>query len=86
MTFEGWSKPSDNFFDMLSHIEIHSLPEWEGWEKRINAALEDITYEDAIGCSFDDLISLAGLNDEIEVAMKKHIIDKRIENANEDFE
>lgn len=86
MTFEGWSKSSDNFFDLLGHIEIHSLPEWDDWEKRINVALTDIAYEDAMECSFDDLISLAGLNSEIEVAMKKHIIDKRIENAKEDFE
>lgn len=85
MTFEGWSNTSEHFFDLLGHIEIHSLPEWSEWEKQINEVLDDMAFEDAMGCSLDDLISLAGLNGEIEVAMKQHIMNKRIENAKEDF-
>ena len=85
MTFDGWSKTSDHFFDLLGHSEVYSLPEWDGWKERINEVLADMAYEDAMGCTFDDLVSLAGLNGEIEITIKEHIVNERIEKAKEDF-
>jgi hypothetical protein len=42
-------------------------------------------YEDAMGCEFEDLINLAGLTGEIELAIKEHDMDKRMKDLQSDF-
>lgn len=85
MTIDEWGQNSDQFFDYLAHSEIYSLPEWDGWKERINQVLSEMAYEDAIGCEFEDLISLAGLTGEIELAIKEHDMDKRMKDLQSDF-
>jgi hypothetical protein len=85
MTIDEWGQNSDQFFDYLAHSEIYSLPEWDGWKERINQVLSEMAYEDAMGCEFEDLISLAGLTGEIELAIKEHDMDKRMKDLQSDF-
>ena len=85
MTIDEWGQNSDQFFDYLAHSEIYSLPEWDGWKERINQVLADMDYEDAMGCEFEDLINLAGLTGEIELTIKEHNMDKRINDLQKDF-
>jgi hypothetical protein len=85
MTIDEWCQNSDQFFDYLAHSEIYSLPEWDGWKERINQVLSEMAYEDAMGCEFEDLINLAGLTGEIELAIKEHDMDKRIKDLQSDF-
>lgn len=86
MTFDDWNQLPDHFFDSLTNIDIYSLPEWDRWKERINQVLSEMDYEDAMGCEFKDLLSLAGIGEgEIELAQKQQIEDKRIEKLNADF-
>lgn len=84
MTFEDWLKLG-NFFDFLKYYELQSMPEWDGWVERIDATLSNMAYEDAMGCNMEDLISLAGLTGEIELALKERIMNERIDKLQEDF-
>lgn len=85
MTFEDWSSTPEHFFDLLNYCELKSMPEWDRLVERINNLLSTMAYEDAMGCYMEDLISLAGLNGEIELALKEHRIDERIDKLNSDF-
>lgn len=84
MTFEDWIS-SGHFFDFLKYCELQSTPEWDGWVERLDATLSNMAYEDAIGCDIEDLISLAGLTGEIELALKERIMDERMNKLNSDF-
>ena len=86
MTFEEWGSTPDHFFDLLNYCELKSMPEWDGWVERINNLLSTMAYEDAMGCYMEDLISLAGLNGEIELALKEQSMKKRIDDVQKDFE
>lgn len=86
MTFEELVSTPDHFFDLLGYCELKSMPEWDGWIERINNLLSTMAYEDAMGCEMEDLISLAGLTGEIELALKERIMDKRMNKLHEDFE
>lgn len=86
MTINAWLDVSEHFFDFLtSYSDIQSIPEWDGWKERINQVLSEMAYEDAMGCEFEDLINLAGLTGEIELAIKEHDMNRRIENLKSDF-
>lgn len=86
MTFEDWyNSTSEHFFDFLNHCCLQSMPEWNGWVESLDSTLSNMAYEDAMGCDMEDLISLAGLTSEIELALKEHIIDERIDKLQEDF-
>lgn len=77
MTFEGWIE-SGHFFDFLKYHELQSMPEWDGWVEIIDATLSNMAYEDSIGCDMEDLISLAGLTGEIELALKERMTNERM--------
>lgn len=85
MTFEEWCSTPEHFFDLLNYCEIKSMPEWDGWIERINNILSTMDYEDAMGCYMEDLISLAGLTGEIELALKERIMNERMNKLNSDF-
>lgn len=86
MTIDAWLDVSEHFFDFLtSYSDIQSIPEWSDWEERMDEVLQDMAYEDAMGCTFDDLIELAGIKGEIEMARKQCIENKRMKNKEEDF-
>lgn len=89
MTFEDWlNSSSEHYFDFLSFVkycDLQSLTEWDGWVEHINNLLSTMAYEDAMGCDMENLISLAGLTGEIELALKEHRMDERMDKLNEDF-
>lgn len=86
MTFEDWyNSTSEHFFDFLNYCELQSMPEWDGWAESLDATLSNMAYEDAIGCDMEDLISLAGLTGEIELALKERRMNERMEKLNSDF-
>lgn len=86
MTFEDWyNSTSEHFFDFLKYCELQSMPEWAGWVDKLDATLSNMTYEDAMGCDMADLISLAGLAGEIELALKERRMYERIDKLQEDF-
>lgn len=86
MTFEDWyNSTSEHFFDFLKYCELQSMPEWDEWVERIDATLSNMAYEDAMGCDMGDLISLAGLTGEIELALKERRMYERIDKLQEDF-
>ena len=86
MTFEDWyNSTSEHFFDFLNYCDLQSMPEWNGWVDNLDATLSNMAYEDAIGCDMADLISLAGLTGEIELALKERRMDERIDKLNSDF-
>lgn len=85
MTFEDWSSTPEHFFDLLNYCELKSMPEWDGWVERLDATLSNMAYEDAMGCDMEDLISLAGLTGEIELALKERIMNERMDKLNSDF-
>lgn len=84
MTFEDWCN-SGHFFDFLKYNELQSMPEWDGWVESLDATLSNMAYEDAMGCDMEDLISLAGLTGEIELALKERIMNERMNKLNSDF-
>ena len=86
MTFEEWyNSTSEHSFEFLNYCDLQSMPEWDGWVDNIDAALSNMAYEDAMGCDMADLISLAGLNGEIELALKERIMNERMNKLQEDF-
>lgn len=86
MTFGDWyNSTSEHFFDFLNYCELQSMPEWDGWADRLEATLSNMAYEDAMGCDMEDLISLAGLTGEIELALKERIMNERMNKLNSDF-
>lgn len=88
MTLDAWLDldSSNNFFDfILTYPELAERPEWDSWEKRMDEVLRELPYEDAKHISFEDLISLAGLEGEIELARKKLDTARRLENLEQDF-
>lgn len=86
MTFEDWyNSTSEHFFDFLKYCELLSMPEWAGWADSLDATLSNMAYEDAMGCDMADLISLAGLTGEIELALKERRMDERMDKLNSDF-
>lgn len=86
MTFEDWyNSTSEHFFDFLNYCELQSMPEWDGWVEIIDATLSNMAYEDAMGCDMEDLISLAGLTGEIELALKERMMNERMNKLNSDF-
>ena len=86
MTFEDWyNSTSEHFFDFLNHCGLQAMPEWSGWVESLDATLSNMAYEDAIGCDMEDLISLAGLTGEIELALKERIMNERMNKLNSDF-
>lgn len=89
MTFEDWyNSTSEHFFDFLNFLnyrDLQSLPEWDGWVDKLDTALSNMAYEDAMGCDMEDLISLAGLTGEIELALKERIMNERMNKLNSDF-
>lgn len=86
MTFEEWyNSTSEHFFDFLNYCELQSMPDWSGWVESIDATLSNMAYEDAMGCDMEDLISLAGLTGEIELALKERIMNERMNKLNSDF-
>lgn len=86
MTFEDWyNSTSEHFFDFLNYCDLQSIKEWDGWVDKLDATLSNMAYEDAMGCDMEDLISLAGLNGEIELALKERRMDERMEKLNSDF-
>lgn len=86
MNFEEWyNSTSEHFFDFLNYCDLQSMPEWNGWVDNLDATLSNMAYEDAIGCDMADLISLAGLTGEIELALKERRMDERIDKLNSDF-
>lgn len=85
MIFDDWvfdSYNSDNFYETL---KISDLPKWPEWKQRISDVLADMTYEDASQCEFKDLISLAGIEGEIDLALKQSIEDHRLKQIKKDF-
>ena len=86
MTFEDWyNSTSEHFFDFLNHCGLQSMPEWDGWVKSLDYTLSNMAYEDAMECDMADLISLAGLTGEIELALKERIMNERMNKLNSDF-
>ena len=86
MTFEEWyNSTSEHFFDFLNYCDLQSIPEWDGWVDKLDTTLSNMAYEDAMGCEMVDLISLAGLTVEIELALKERRIDERMDKLNSDF-
>lgn len=87
MTFEDWyNSTSEHYFDFLTfYPDIQSIPEWSDLEERMDEVLQDMAYEDAIGCTFEDLIDYAGIRGKIEMARKQCIENKRIERMEGDF-
>ena len=86
MTFEEWyNSTSEHFFDFLNYCDLQSMPEWNGWVDKLDTTLSNMAYEDAMGCEMVDLISLAGLTVEIELALKERRIDERMDKLNSDF-
>lgn len=86
MTFEDWyNSTSEHFFDSLNLCGLQSMPEWDGWVESLDDTLSNMDYEDAIGCDMEDLISLAGLTGEIELALKKNRMDERMDKLQDDF-
>lgn len=86
MTFEDWyNSTSEHFFDFLNYCELQAMPEWDGWVERLDATLSNMAYEDTMGCDMEDLISLAGLTGEIELALKERRMYERIDKLQEDF-
>lgn len=86
MTFEDWyNSTSEHFFDFVEHCDLQSMPEWDGWVESLDDTLSNMVYEDAMGCDMEDLISLAGLTGEIELALKERIMNERMDKLNSDF-
>lgn len=86
MTFEEWyNSTSEHFFDFLNYCDLQSMPEWNGWVDNLDATLSNMAYEDAMGCDMADLISLAGLTGEIELALKERIMNERMNKLQYDF-
>ena len=89
MTFEEWynSTPehSFDFLNFLNYCDLQSIPEWDGWVDKLDATLSNMAYEDAMGCDMVDLISLAGLTCEIELALKRRKMNERMNKLQEDF-
>ena len=82
-----WSNKDDEFGDMLTWFKIHDmLDKRPDWQKRIKEATKDMGYEDYKQCELEDLISLAGLEGEVELALKQEEMEKRINKMKEDFE
>lgn len=75
------------FWDNM--IKWHGLNELirarPDWQKRIKEVTSSMNYEDYSQCDLDDIISLAGLEEEVELALKQEEIEKRINRMNEDF-
>lgn len=89
MTFNGWKTVYSHKLDLMCNSELQQLPEWNEWSKRIDEVLNEMAYEDAIGCELEDLISRAGLTGEVEAALnklsKEHYTNRRIEKLKSDF-
>lgn len=89
MTFEDWynSTPehSFDFLNFLNYCDLQSMPEWDEWVYKLDTTLSNMDYEDAMGCDMEDLISLAGLTGEIELALKGRIMNERMNKLNSDF-
>ena len=89
MTFEGWynstSEHSFDFLNFLNYCDLQSIPEWDGLVDKLDATLSNMAYEDAMECDMADLISLAGLTGEIELALKERIMNERMNKLNSDF-
>lgn len=75
------------FWDNI--IKWHELNELirerPDWQKRIKEVASSMDYEDYAQCYLEDLISLAGLEEEVELALKQEEIEKRINKMKEDF-
>lgn len=88
MTLNAWLEldSSNNWFDfVLTYPELVDKPEWMDWEERMDKVLRGLPYQDAKHLSFEDLISLAGLAGEIELARKECETARRLENLQQDF-
>ena len=55
------------------------------WQKRIKEVASSMDYEDYKQCELEDIISLAGLEGEVELALKQEEMEKRINRMKEDF-
>lgn len=55
------------------------------WKKRIKEVASSMDYEDYEQCELEDIISLAGLEEEVELALKQEKMEKRINKMKEDF-
>ena len=55
------------------------------WQKRIKEVASSMDYEDYKQCELEDIISLAGLEGEVELALKQEEMEKRINKMKEDF-
>lgn len=75
------------FWDnMIKWHELNELiRERPDWQKRIKEVASSMAYEDYSQCELEDLISLAGLEEEVELALKQEEIEKRINKMKEDF-
>lgn len=89
MTFNGWKTVYSHKLDLMCNSELQQLPEWNEWSKRIDEVLNEMAYEDAIVCDFEDLIDSAGLTDEVKAALnklsKEHYTNRRINDLQKDF-
>ncbi len=88
MTFDEWldlGSPDNSFDFILAYPKLNEMPEWGNWKKRMDEVLCELPYEDAKQISLEDLISLAGLEGEIELARKKWDTVRRLENLEQDF-
>ena len=55
------------------------------WQKRIKEVASSMDYEDYSQCELEDLISVAGLEEEVELALKQDEMEERMNEMKEDF-
>ena len=87
MTLKEWvEKSPEHFFEFISyHPELHDIPEWKDWENLMDDVLKDMEYNDASECELGDLLSLSGVQGEIDKFIKNQIMNKRLNDLQSDF-
>ena len=84
MTFEEW-KESEHFFEWLKYDDLWQLPQWKIWVEKMDSTLRSMSPENARYTSFDKLIEIADIKNEIELAQKQAKVQRKLDEINEDF-
>lgn len=85
MTFEDWKAEADHFFEWLKYDDLWQLPQWKIWVEKMDLTLRSMRPESARDTSFDKLIEIAGIKNEIELVKKQEKVKRKLDEINEDF-
>ena len=66
-------------------LNYNHIPNSEEMYKKIKEVVASMEYEDFRNCELEDLIELAGIKEEIELAEKQEKVKEKLKGMNEDF-